>query len=40
VEQRVLAAGEFERLLDRIARRETDPYTVVDALFERAIGDR
>lgn len=40
VEQRVLAAGEFDRLLDRIARRETDPYTVVDALFERAIGDR
>ena len=40
VEQRVLAAGEFDRLLDRIARRETDPYTVVDAIFERAIGDR
>ena len=27
---RVLAAGEFERMLDRIAARETDPYTAVE----------
>jgi LAO/AO transport system kinase len=35
VEQR-LAAGEFERLLDRIAARDMDPYTVVDDIFRRA----
>jgi LAO/AO transport system kinase len=40
VEQHVLRAGEFEQLLDRIAARETDPYTVVDGLFDRAIGGR
>jgi LAO/AO transport system kinase len=40
VEQKVLRAGEFEQLLDRIAARETDPYTVVDGLFDRAIGGR
>jgi LAO/AO transport system kinase len=40
VEQNVLRAGEFEQLLDRIAARETDPYTVVDGLFDRAIGGR
>ena len=38
VESRVLAPGEFAALLDRIAARETDPYTVVDALFARATG--
>jgi len=39
VENRVLAAGEFERLLDRIAARETDPYSVVDDVFGRALRD-
>ena len=33
----VLAAGEFETLLDRIASRETDPYSVVDGIFGRAL---
>jgi LAO/AO transport system kinase len=37
VEERVLEAGEFEKLLDRIAARETDPYTVVDSIIRRAI---
>ena len=34
----VLAPGEFEALLDRIAARETDPYSVVDGIVGRAIG--
>jgi GTPase len=37
VQERVLAEGEFERLLDRIAARETDPYTVVDEILKRSI---
>jgi putative protein kinase ArgK-like GTPase of G3E family len=37
VEQRVLEAGEFERLMDRIAARETDPYSVVDSIVTRSI---
>jgi GTPase len=37
VEQRILAAGEFDRMLDRIAARETDPYSVVAEIFSRAI---
>jgi LAO/AO transport system kinase len=37
VEERVLAAGEFDRLLDRIAARETDPYTVVEEIAGRSI---
>jgi LAO/AO transport system kinase len=40
VEQRVLGAGEFDRMLDRIAARETDPYSVVDGIFGRALGTR
>jgi LAO/AO transport system kinase len=40
VEQHVLRAGEFDELLNRIAARETDPYTVVDGLFERAVGGK
>jgi len=36
VNDRVLAAGELERMLDKIASRETDPYTVVDDIFTRA----
>jgi LAO/AO transport system kinase len=37
VEKNVLAPGEFDRTLERIAGRETDPYTVVDDLLRRAI---
>jgi LAO/AO transport system kinase len=37
VHAHVLGAGEFERLLDRIAARDTDPYTVVDDIFRRTI---
>jgi LAO/AO transport system kinase len=37
VEQRVLAAGEFEGILDRIAAREMDPYTAVDEMVARAL---
>jgi LAO/AO transport system kinase len=38
VEQNVLAAGEFDTLLDKIAARETDPYTVVDSIVRRSLG--
>jgi LAO/AO transport system kinase len=31
-----LAPGEFDRYLDRIAARETDPYTVVEQIFRSA----
>ena len=34
---RVLKAGEFETLLDQIAARETDPYTVVEAIIRSSI---
>jgi len=37
VEQRVLGAGEFDRVLDRMAARELDPYTAVDEIMKRAI---
>ena len=37
VGDRVLAEGEFAAMLDRIAARETDPYSVVDGIFERAL---
>jgi LAO/AO transport system kinase len=37
VEQRVLADGEFDRILDRIAAREVDPYTAVDDIMKRAL---
>ena len=37
VEERVLAAGEFDRTLEQIAVRELDPYTAVDHIFERAL---
>ena len=37
VEQQVLAAGEFDRILERIAAREIDPYTAVDDIFQRAV---
>jgi LAO/AO transport system kinase len=35
---RVLESGEFEGMLDRIAARETDPYSVVDELMRRTMG--
>jgi len=34
--ERTLTPGEFERFLDRIAARDSDPYTVVDEIFRRA----
>ncbi len=37
VEERVLRAGEFEQLLDRIASREIDPYSAVDDIVARAV---
>ena len=37
VEQRVLGAGEFDRVIDRMAARELDPYTAVDEIMKRAI---
>ena len=37
VERRVLAQGELAGLLDRIAAREIDPYSVVDAILERSV---
>jgi LAO/AO transport system kinase len=37
VEKQVLAEGEFDRTLDRIAAREIDPYTAVDGILGRAI---
>jgi LAO/AO transport system kinase len=38
VEQRVLAAGEFEATLQRVAAREVDPYTAVEEILGRAVG--
>jgi len=37
VEGQVLGPGEFDRLLDRIAAREIDPYSVVDEVMARAL---
>jgi len=37
VEHQVLGADELARLVDTITARETDPYTVVDAIVSRAI---
>jgi LAO/AO transport system kinase len=37
VESNVLKPAEFEQILDRIAARETDPYTAVDGIFRRAV---
>jgi LAO/AO transport system kinase len=37
VEQSVLGDGEFDRILDRIAARELDPYTAVDDIMKRAL---
>jgi LAO/AO transport system kinase len=38
VEQNVLAPGELDATLERIAAREIDPYTAVDRILARAIG--
>jgi LAO/AO transport system kinase len=40
VERRVLQPGEFDRMLDRMAARELDPYTAVDDIFGRAVAAR
>jgi GTPase len=37
VENEVLAPGELERILERVAAREVDPYTAVDDIFRRAV---
>jgi LAO/AO transport system kinase len=37
VEQQVLAPGEFEQTLERIAARELDPYTAVESILSRAV---
>ena len=37
VEDRVLRPGEFDALLDRIAARETDPYTAAADIMKRAL---
>src|SRR5204862_2438907 len=37
VHDHVLKAGEFQNLLDRIASRETDPYTAVDDIIARSL---
>ena len=37
VEHRVLDAGQFDRILDRMAARELDPYTAVDEIMKRAL---
>jgi LAO/AO transport system kinase len=37
VESSVLKPGEFDALLDRIAARETDPYSAVDEILRRAL---
>jgi GTPase len=39
VETSVLSPGEFDAILDRIASREIDPYTAVDRVLARAIGE-
>ena len=35
VEEQVLRPGELDQILDRIAARETDPYSAVDDIFQR-----
>jgi LAO/AO transport system kinase len=37
VEQRVMATGEFEQLVDRIAKREVDPYTAASDILAKAL---
>jgi LAO/AO transport system kinase len=40
VHERVLGPGEFGAMLDRIAQRDTDPYSIVDDIVARATGAR
>jgi len=37
VEQRVLGAGEFDRILERVSAREIDPYTAVEEIMKRTV---
>lgn len=37
LEKSVLAPGEFDRLLDRITARETDPYAAAESVLSRAV---
>jgi LAO/AO transport system kinase len=39
VERRVLQAGEFEEVLDRIATRAVDPYSAVDTILRRTVAE-
>jgi LAO/AO transport system kinase len=39
VHDRVLKVGEFKDLLDRIASRNTDPYTAVDDIIRRSVAE-
>ena len=38
VDRHVLAAGELDDTLARIAARDLDPYTAADGILERALG--
>jgi methylmalonyl-CoA/ethylmalonyl-CoA epimerase len=38
VDEEVLGAGEFSKLLDRIAAREVDPYMATESVMSRALG--
>jgi LAO/AO transport system kinase len=38
VERHVLKPGEFDNVLNRVASRQTDPYSAVDEIFRRAVG--
>jgi LAO/AO transport system kinase len=40
IEQRVLGPGEFERLVQRIAARELDPYTAASEILRRTLEQR
>jgi LAO/AO transport system kinase len=40
VEANILEEGEFEQILDRIAKRELDPYTAVDGILQRSVSQR
>jgi len=40
VETKILESGEFEQILDRIAKRELDPYSAVDGILKRSVGEK
>jgi len=40
VEQSVLATGEFNALVERIAKREVDPYTAASDILSKALKQR